>query len=205
MTAPNKQSLPSSLYSPHPSLAMEEAIVKNLKTKTGKTIEEWVDLIQKSGPSSEQERRTWLKSNYQLTTNYAWYIAECASKRRGREAYHPEAYVKAMFAGKKAPLFPLYEQLLMFGFALGSDVKACPCKTIVPLYRKHVFAQLKPSTQKRLDLGLALKTTKPEGRLISTGGLEKGDRITHRIPITSMTEIDDEVEQWFKAAYEMNP
>jgi len=35
-------------------------------------------------------------------------------------------------------------------------------------------------------------------------GLEKKDRITHRIPITSVDEIDDEVEKWLKVAYELD-
>jgi hypothetical protein len=42
---------------------------------------------------------------------------------------------------------------------------------------------------------------KPSGKLISTGGFEKGDRITHRIPITSIREIDTEVKKWFGHAY----
>lgn len=44
---------------------------------------------------------------------------------------------------------------------------------------------------------------KPTGRLIDTGGFAKKDRITHRIPITSLDEIDeitDEVKHWLKVA-----
>ena len=47
-------------------------------------------------------------------------------------------------------------------------------------------------------------TTKAGGRLIDTGGLAKGDRITHRIPIQSLAEIDDEVKRLLKTAYEMD-
>jgi hypothetical protein len=128
---------------------------------------------------------------------------------QGRGAESPEeylanadAYVEAMFSGPKAALRPFYDQLLRLGFSLGPDVKACPCKTIVPLYRKHVFAQLKPSTRTRLDLGFALGPRKAAGRLIDTGGYAKKDRITHRIPISSPTDIDDEVQRWLRLAYE---
>src|ERR1041384_645465 len=86
----------------------------------------------------------------------------------------------------------------------GADVKVCPCQTIVPLYRKHVFAQIKPTTRTRIDLGLALKDTKVPKRLIDTGGLAKKDRITHRIEITSMKDIDAEAKKWLKTAYEMD-
>jgi predicted GTPase len=83
-------------------------------------------------------------------------------------------------------------------------VKVCPCKTMVPLYRKHVFAQIKPTTRTRIDLGLALKGTKVPKRLIDTGGLAKKDRITHRIEITSVKDIDAVVKKWLKIAYEMD-
>jgi hypothetical protein len=58
--------------------------------------------------------------------------------------------------------------------------------TIVPLHRNHVIAQIKPATRTRIDLGFALEARKAEGRLIDTGGYAKKDRITHRIPISSM-------------------
>jgi hypothetical protein len=37
---------------------------------------------------------------------------------------------------------------------------------------------------------------------MDTGGFAKKDRITHRIPISSLTEIDDEVKQWLRIAFE---
>jgi hypothetical protein len=74
----------------------------------------------------------------------------------------------------------------------------------VPLYRLHVFAQLKPSTRTRLDLGFALKDLPVEGRLIDTGGFAKKDRITHRIPLSAVDEIDGEVKKWLERAYEMD-
>src|SRR5439155_3217647 len=108
------------------------------------------------------------------------------------------------FADGKAGLRPLYDELLRIALEMAPDVKACPCKTIVPLYRNHVFAQLKPTTRTRLDLGLALKDMKTPARLIDTGGFEKKDRITRRIPISSVDEINDEVRHWLKVAYDMD-
>jgi hypothetical protein len=75
---------------------------------------------------------------------------------------------------------------------------------MVPLFRNHVIAQIKPTTNIRIDMGFALKATKPTGRLIDTGGFAKKDRITHRIPITKVEEIDDEVKHWLEVAYDMD-
>ncbi|MGH9933051.1 MAG: DUF5655 domain-containing protein [Pyrinomonadaceae bacterium] len=97
---------------------------------------------------------------------------------------------------------PIYDELLKLGLKLGKDVKACPCQTIVPFYRNHVFAQIKPTTTKRVDIGFALGDMKPKGRLIETGGFAKKDRITHRIPLESVKDIDGEVKHWLKVAYD---
>lgn len=199
-----------SLYSVHPGVAMVQKWVAELPQKTGKSLDQWIKLLKKSGPKTEQERREWLKSEHGMGTNSAWWIAERAEGKTtvddNPEAYLKAAvgYVEAMFAGPKAELRPIYDKLLKLGLGIGKDAKACPCQTIVPLYRNHVFAQIKPTTRTRIDMGFALKDMKPTGRLIDTGGFAKKDRITHRIPISSLADIDDEVKHWLKFAYDLD-
>jgi len=198
-----------SIYGVHPGVAMVHKAIEELAAKTGKTLDEWVKLIKKSGPKTEDERREWLKTKHGLGTNYAKWLAERADGKGedgDPDAYlrAAEVYVEAMFAGPKQSLRLIYDALLSLGLGLGKDVKACPCQTIVPLYRKHVFAQIKPATQTRIDLGLSLKDLRASGRLIDTGGFAKRDRITHRIAITSLKDIDDEVRRWLRAAYELD-
>ncbi len=82
--------------------------------------------------------------------------------------------------------------------------KRRPGKTAVSLYRNHVFANLKPSTNTRIDVGLALGNMKIPRRLIDTGGYEKKDRITRRIEVKSKADIDDELKRWLKKAYELD-
>jgi hypothetical protein len=195
-------------YDVHPGVAMVQKWIAELPAKTGRTLQDWLHLVKEEGPPTEAERRQWLKEKYGLGTNGAWWIAERA-EGKGTEEDSPEGYlqaaaewVEAMYAGPRAGLRPLHDRLLQLGRSLGPDVRVCPCQTIVPLYRNHVFAQIKPATRTRIDFGLALGDTKAAGRLIDTGGLAKKDRITHRIPITSLAEIDAEVERWLKKAYE---
>ena len=197
-------------YSVHPGVAMVQKWVQELPQKTGRSLEEWIVLTQKSGPRTEKERREWLKKEHKLGSNSAAWIAG-RLEGKGTEEDSPDAYLKtaaewveAQYSGPRAALSPLYEQLLALGFSLGKDVKACPCKTMVPLYRNHVFAQIKPSTNTRIDLGFALGNMKTPKRLIDTGGYEKKDRITRRIEIKSKGDIDDEVKRWLNKAYEMD-
>ena len=196
-----------SIYSVHPGVLMTQKWIGELKEKTGRSLDEWLKHIKKEGPKDEKERRAWLKETHGLGTNTAWWLAE-RSVGKGEEAGDPDLYlesaerdVEKMFSGGKAHLRPLYDALLKLGLKTGKEAKACPGSTIVPLYRNHVFAQIKPTTQTRIDMGFALGDLKPTGRLIDTGGFAKKDRITHRIPITSLDDIDDEVKHWLKVAY----
>lgn len=197
-------------YSVHPSILMMQSWVVSLPQKTGRSLDEWIRLVETDGPSSEQARRDWLKADFGLGTNTAWWIAERAAERNlesedpGAYLIAAEGYVAAMFTGKKAGLRPVYDTILKLVLALGRDVKICPCKTIVPFYRRHVFAQIKPSTVSRIDLGLALEDTSVPERLIDTGGLAKKDRITHRIVLSSSAEIDVEVKHWLRFAYDLD-
>jgi hypothetical protein len=206
--APAKSKKTKSIYSVHPGVAMVMKWVAELKDKTGRNLEEWCGLIRKEGPPTVAERRTWLKDKFKLGTNTAWWLAERADGQptwdESPEAYLAIApkYVDDMFSGPKAALRPTYEELLKLGRALGDDVKFCPCQTIVPFYRNHVFAQAKPATLKRIDFGLALGDTKPTGKLIDTGGFTKKDRITHRFALESVKDIDAEVKKWLKTAYD---
>ena len=197
-------------YSVHPGVAIVQKWIAELPEKTGRSLEQWLDLVKKTGPGDTKKCREWLKKEYGLGTNSAWWIADRA-EGKGVEDGDPQAYLKAavkyvddMFAGARASLRPLYDKLLDLGLKLAKDVKACPCLTIVPLYRNHVFAQIKPATNSRIDMGYALRDTKATGRLIDTGGFAKKDRITHRIPVTCLKDIDVEVKRWLKIAYDMD-
>ena len=197
-----------SIYGVHPGVAMYQKWIGELKQKTGRSLEEWLKLVKKSGPKDEKERREWLKQEHGMGSNIASSIADF-SVGKGTEMADPDQYLKAaegyvdnMFSSSKADLRPIYEALLKLGLKVGKDAKACPCQTIVPLYRKHVFAQIKPTTRTRIDLGFALGDMKAKGRLIDTGGFAKKDRITHRIPIESVKDIDEEVKHWLKVAYD---
>jgi hypothetical protein len=118
----------------------------------------------------------------------------------GSAGYDPEAFVERMYAGPKAALRPIHDRLCRLGLSLGKDVRICPCETMVPFYRKFVFAELRPATATRLDLGLALGNAKAGGRLGSVA-LAQGNRITHRISLGSAEEIDAEVEARLREAY----
>lgn len=199
-----------STYSVHPAMKMVQDWIDTLKEKTGRNLHEWIAHIQKSGPRDLASRRAWLKAEHEFGSNTASWLAQRADEgRMGIIEEDPDTYlanavqyVNEMYPAPKAALRPLHDALIKLGQAIGKDVRFCPCKTMVPFYRKHVIAQIKPSTRTRIDFGVALGNTKATGRLIDTGGFAKKDRITHRIEISSLADIDKEVRGWLQVAYE---
>jgi predicted transport protein len=198
-------------YDLHPSVAYVQSILANLELKTGRSLEAWVALVRKEVPGETKARIAWLKT-HGLGTNQAALVAQRAGTAPGHafddtpEGYLAAApgYVDAQYGGRKAALRPLFERLVVCARDLGADVKVCPCETIVPFYRHHVFAEVKPFAS-RLDLGLALgypaAVQDPTGRLKDTGGFKKKDRITHKLEITTEADLDIAL-LWLRRAYE---
>lgn len=203
-----KAAVPSGKYAVHPGVGMVQKWVAELEAKTGWDLDGWYRQIKRHAPLDEKGRREWLKSEHGVGTNTAWWLVESMLDREtwgaDPDTYlrQAEIFVEDMYAAKP-DLLPIYNKLLKLARSLGKDVEVCPCKTIVPIYRKHVFAQLKPTTRTCVDLALALGADVPfTDHVLDTGGLKKKDRLTHRIGISSIEEIDDEVVHWLKVAYE---
>lgn len=206
----SKHPAPPAPYDLHPSVAYVQAVLANFQAKTGRPLEAWVDLVKAKAPADPKARQGWLKDQG-LGTNQAHFVLQRAGAAPGHafddtpEGYLAAAprYVDGQYSGKKAALRPLFERLASLARSLGSDVKVCPCETIVPFYRNHVFAEVKPFAS-RLDLGLALgdpaTVSDPSGRLKDTGGFQKKDRITHKLELTSEADLDLALP-WLKRAY----
>jgi hypothetical protein len=195
-------------YHEHKSLRMVQSVIAGMKKKTGRSLEEWLKLVNQKGPTSEKERAAWLKKEHGMGTNYAMWMAQRSlGKGEGygnAEEYlqHAKDNVEKMFAGPRQHLRIIYDEILKYALTIGPDIRVSPCITIVPIYRKHVIAQIKPTTRTRIDLGLALKNAKVPKRLINTGGFEKKDRITHRIELSKPEDFDSEAKRWMKVAYD---
>jgi hypothetical protein len=194
-------------YDVHPGVAMVQKWVAELPAKTGRSLDEWADLVRRSKLPTDKAKREWLKAEYGHGTNTAWWIVEYADGQATWDA-DPAAYlanavgyVDGMFGPGKEWQRPIFEAVVAFARALGPDVKVCPCKTIVPLYRSRVFAELKPATRARLELALALGEEPFVGRLQVNPRAKGNDRLRHLIPLTAETDFDAEVKKWLTEAY----
>ncbi len=191
-------------YVEHPAIAHQRAITANLPRNTGRSLDEWLAIVAANGPFERKALAAWLKKEHGLGGTTASVIADRAEGGSDGDGADPEAQVDALFSGARAGLRPVADRLLAAAAALGEDVTATPCATMLPIRRAHVIAQLKPTTRTRLDLGLALGDEPLVGRLEDTGGLARKDRITRRIGLRTVAEVDDEVLGWLRRAYELD-
>lgn len=83
---------------------------------------------------------------------------------------------------------------------LGKDITVTPKKGSVSLIRKRQFALIKPATKTRIDLGLKLVGKELTPRLGDSGPF--GTMCTHRVQISHADQIDDELRDWLKEAYD---
>jgi hypothetical protein len=79
-------------------------------------------------------------------------------------------------------------------------VTITPKKGSVSVIRKKQFTLIKPATKTRIDLGLKLKDKLTTKRLQNSGPF--GTMCTHRVQISKVEEIDNELKKWLKEAYQ---
>lgn len=194
----------------HPSVAHEAAILRNLAARTGHPLDHWLAQLAHSGETEARARVRWLQTACGLGRDTARVIvAQARGGDAEPDATASDAPVDALarlFSGPRAALRPVADAVLAAAAALGPDVVITPGATIVPIRRRHVFAQIRPASRTRVDVGLALRAHPgplPD-RLVDTGGAAKGDRITHRIAIASVDAVDDEVRAWLSVAYALD-
>ena len=196
----------------HPSVSHFQAMIANMEERTGRSPDGWADVARSYGLANVNELGAKLKAEHGLGKPTAWLLASYALGETP-EDYDGDAYLArapelfdAQFTSKKEALKPLAEKVIAHLLALGDDVGVSPTKTMVPVYRHHVFAQVKAATQTRLDVGLALGRYNGDlpSRIKDTGGASKGDRITHAIGVTADEQIDDDLIGWLRNAYELD-
>ena len=116
------------------------------------------------------------------------------------EEHCGEDLLEAMLGGKE-PIRPVLARLMSVVEELGPDVATEPRGTYVAFSRGRQFALLQPSTATRLDVGLVLPGATETERLRSAGDFGS-ERTTHRVSLAHEDEIDGELTDWLRAAYD---
>ena len=174
--------------SPNTQLA---TMLANIPEKTGKSLTEWKKIIASKSFEKHGEILKYLKTEHNVTHGFANLIS--AKTRETGEALD---LIAAQYAGGKAGLKPLHDEIINYAKTLGEDVDLAPKKASHSLRRKKQFALITPATKSRIDLGLALKGVAPTDRLESYNAM-----CSHRVRLETKSDFDAEVKAWMKEAY----
>lgn len=176
-----------------------QTMINNMPDKTGKSFAEWQQLLSQSGLEKHGDIMRLLKGEYGVTHGFANTISILFREQQAGGPPEEDDLVTAQYV-KKPHFLPVYQRLIEKIQSFGGDVTVAPKKTYVSLVRGKQFAIIKPSTMKRMDIGLNLK-----GEAV-TDRLEKdtifSGMCSHRVQVTDADDVDDELMAWIKQAYE---
>jgi predicted transport protein len=171
---------------------------KGLQDKTGKPLVDWVAIVQQQDFEKHGEIIKFLKEKHGFTHGFANFVAHKAREATSGTTSDRDLVLN-QYKGKEGLLL-IYAKLLTEINKFGPDIEIAPKKTSVSLRTKKQFVLIQPSTKTRIDLGLKIKDKLPVGRLETSGPF--GTMCTHRIQLTDIFDVDDEVIAYMREAYE---
>lgn len=173
--------------------------IANIEKSTGKKLNEWIAIINKSGFAKHGELVSFLKEKHGFTHGNANTIVHFAKQSHAGAAENDTDWIAEQYKGKEN-LKPWYDKLMAEINKFGKDIELAPKKAYMSLRRKKQFAIIQPSTKDRLDVGLNIKGIAPSG--IVEEGSKWNAMCTHRIKVTDEKMITKDLFNWIKQAYE---
>ncbi len=173
-------------------------MIENLHKNTGKTLEEWTEIVIAQKFSKHGEIIKFLKETHGLTHGFANLIAHKSKGSDAGSAENQDDLIIKQYQGKEH-FKPVYDKLIAEIQSFGNDIELAPKNAYVSLRRKKQFATLNPATKARFEIGINLKGQEPKGKLEA----EKPNAMcSHKINVSDIKDIDKEVIGWIKTAYD---
>lgn len=177
----------------------EKTMIDNLHKNTGKTLEQWVELVRSKSFAKHGEIIKFLKEEHGFTHGFANLVAHKSKGSDAGSAENKDDLIAKQYKGKEH-FKPLYEALLSEIQKFGEDVELAPKNAYVSMRRKKQFAILQAATKTRFEVGLNLKNQRAQGILET---IDKANAMcSHKIILTSEDQITPEVINWIKIAYQ---
>jgi predicted transport protein len=177
-----------------------QTMIDNLHKNTGKSLEEWVVIVRKQNFSKHGEIIKFLKVHHSFTHGFANLVAHKARESDAGSADNTDDLIEKQYKGKEQ-LRPIYDQLINEISAFGTDVELAPKNAYVSVRRKKQFAMLTPATKNRFEIGLNLKGQEAGGILVAINSANA--MCSHKINLNNASEINKEIIDWLRKAYEV--
>jgi len=178
-----------------------ETQIKNIQTRTGKSLDQLYTIIRKSGLAKHGEIRDMLKNDLQMGHGDANTLVHVYLKAKSGGAAEPASsddVLDQIYTGPKASLRPIHDKIMESIKKFG-EFEVAPKKTYISLRRKKQFAMIGPATNTRVEVGLNMKGVKATDRLTE---LPAGQMCQYKVRLTEMKEVDKELIDWIQQAYD---
>ena len=173
----------------------------NIQKKTGKSLDQLAVIIKKSGLTKHGEIRDYLKRELGLGHGDANALVHAILQSDGQRAAEGKSGDEVMdeiYSGAKAHMRPIHEKLMNEINKFG-EFEIVPKKGYVSLRRKKQFVMIGPKTNTRFEVGINAKDLKKNARLLEQ---PKGSMCNYIVNVTDAKEVDSELVEWIKTAYE---
>lgn len=177
-----------------------QAYLDNIKAQTGKGPEDFIALAAERGLSKAKAREiyTWLNEEFGLGRGHAMAIFSVI-QADGAPRATAEERLEKLFTGGRAKWRPAFEDLLARTDAFG-PVVVDPTDTYAGLTKAgKKFAIFQPGAG-HVDVGIKRKGVEPTDRFAAAGAWNS--MVTHRTRATDAAQLDAELLEWLKAAYD---
>lgn len=173
----------------------------NMEKRAGKSLDELAELVRNSGLDKHGQKVAYLKETLGMghgDANLLVHWAKGAVSRSVSDAPDRSDVLDGLYVDKKAALRPIHDALMKHIDAMGTFEEA-PKKTYVSYRRDRQFAMIGPATNTQVEVGLNVKDLSPTDRLQELG---PGKMCNYRVRLSGPDEVDDELVDWIRAAYE---
>lgn len=180
-----------------------ETQIRNIQSKTGKTLEELAALVRASGLTRHGEIRDMLKRDLGLGHGDANTLVHVVLQSDGERAAQAKGQSSAhvldeIYSGPKAALRPIHDELMERVNPFG-EFEIAPKKGYVSLRRKKQFAMVGPATNTRVEVGLNTKSLTATDRLLA---MPPKGMCDYKVKLTDPSEVDEELIGWLKRAFD---
>lgn len=175
-----------------------QTMIDNLHKNTGKTLEQWIEIVMKENFEKHGEIIKFLKEKHKFTHGFANLVAHKTRSSDAGSVKNTDDLIVSQYQGKEH-FKPIYKKLIAEILSFGNDIEIAPKNTYVSLRRKKQFAILNPATKTRFEIGINLKGQEPTDKLEAE---KPNSMCSHKIKIADISEINTEILNWIKTAYE---
>lgn len=177
----------------------EQTMMDNLYKNTGKTLEQWIALVKQEHFEKHGQIISFLKETHGFTHGFANLVAHKAKGSDAGSVENTDDLITKQYQGKEH-FKPFFDKLMNEIQGFGNDVEIAPKIAYVALRRKKQFAILQPATKTRFEIGINLKGQKAKGKLEAITAANA--MCSHKINLSDIKDIDNEVIGWIKTAYD---